>query len=565
MTHDEFLDRFDEHVKAGSGVLVVCPAHADRSPSLSVSEGEDGRILLSCKAGCTATQVVKSMGLGLKDLFPGNDTPEYTDTFEAVYQYEDADGKVLFEQIRKPGKKFVQRHYDPTNPDAKPDGWVWNLDGVQRVLYHLPDLMDGIASGRGVWIAEGEKDVDALIAAGKVATCNPGGAGPGKFRPEWAPLFQGVAITIVADKDEPGRTHAARLKEMLSIFASDVRILQAKVGKDAADHLAADLTCDEFVPVRESPRKGVVTAKQLAEAAVESLDKTELDIPGYLMLDNCPIVMRNGRMYVVGAYTSDGKSTLFAQVTRRVCSVYGVRVGYFTLEMPEADIRNKILSHRGIPLQMLEEPWRLKGDPDMLATFNEAVEELSDWNLDVIFNTKATADYIVQTSIEREYDFVVVDHIHRIAWGGERGRFEAEVQKLTNISVDLNIPVLLACQLRKTSRGKDFVSYPKPSLQEFRETSVIGDDAAMALALWRQRDAQGMKFVNNGGAELTILKNRYTTGNHDAAGTSFFPKFDLKTQLFDIGQRATLAQPEEDMYDDGYDDYQSSEWSSLYD
>ena len=47
-----------------------CPSHDDKSPSLKVSEAEDGRLLLKCWAGCTASEIVDAVGLALRDLFP---------------------------------------------------------------------------------------------------------------------------------------------------------------------------------------------------------------------------------------------------------------------------------------------------------------------------------------------------------------------------------------------------------------------------------------------------------------------------------------------------------------
>jgi hypothetical protein len=54
----------------GSGrYMAECPAHDDAQPSLSVSQGDDGRVLLKCFAGCQAGEIVKALGLELKDLF----------------------------------------------------------------------------------------------------------------------------------------------------------------------------------------------------------------------------------------------------------------------------------------------------------------------------------------------------------------------------------------------------------------------------------------------------------------------------------------------------------------
>lgn len=50
--------------------LARCPAHEDRSPSLSVRETDDGRVLVHCFAGCGAAAVMESVGLSLRDLMP---------------------------------------------------------------------------------------------------------------------------------------------------------------------------------------------------------------------------------------------------------------------------------------------------------------------------------------------------------------------------------------------------------------------------------------------------------------------------------------------------------------
>jgi hypothetical protein len=47
-----------------------CPAHEDKTPSLSVKEGDDGRVLLHCHGGCNVDEVVGALGLCLADLFP---------------------------------------------------------------------------------------------------------------------------------------------------------------------------------------------------------------------------------------------------------------------------------------------------------------------------------------------------------------------------------------------------------------------------------------------------------------------------------------------------------------
>lgn len=107
---------------------------------------------------------------------------------------------------------------------------------------------------------------------------------------------------------------------------------------------------------------------------------------------------------------------------------------------------------------------------------------------------------------------------------------------LTNIALEQNVMLLVLCQLRKQTRGKELEVFPRPTIQDFRETSQIADDASIALALWRQRDAAGLSYT--GITQAIVLKNRHTTGTQDAAGTIFCPLFDQSRQLFVTPERS---------------------------
>ena len=63
-----------EKVKGRKGRWTACcPAHGDRSPSLAITQLDDGRILLKCFAGCSAYEIVSSVGMDMQDLFPKDD------------------------------------------------------------------------------------------------------------------------------------------------------------------------------------------------------------------------------------------------------------------------------------------------------------------------------------------------------------------------------------------------------------------------------------------------------------------------------------------------------------
>ncbi len=51
--------------------VAKCPAHPDRSPSLSICAGRGGRVLVLCRAGCHTADVLAAAGLSIRDLFSG--------------------------------------------------------------------------------------------------------------------------------------------------------------------------------------------------------------------------------------------------------------------------------------------------------------------------------------------------------------------------------------------------------------------------------------------------------------------------------------------------------------
>ncbi len=68
---DNLLAHLDKVKRTGNGTYqACCPAHADRSPSLSIRETDDGAILVHCFAGCSVHEVVSAVGMKLSDLFP---------------------------------------------------------------------------------------------------------------------------------------------------------------------------------------------------------------------------------------------------------------------------------------------------------------------------------------------------------------------------------------------------------------------------------------------------------------------------------------------------------------
>jgi hypothetical protein len=185
---------------------------------------------------------------------------------EAVYPYTDESSTLLFEVVRKAGKRFLQRRSDGNG------GHIWKLDGVRRVPYRLPEL---IASDplRTVFVVEGEKDVASLVSRGEVATCNAGGAGKWHTVADTArTVLSGRDVIVIADKDEPGRKHASDVAASISGSARSVRVTESPQGKDISDYFAAGGTMEALSLILA----GLPEWKQVAEPPAE----TTPEMPG---------------------------------------------------------------------------------------------------------------------------------------------------------------------------------------------------------------------------------------------------------------------------------------------
>lgn len=199
-----------------------CPAHEDKNPSLNLKQ-EGDKILITCQAGCQTEAVMQSIGLQMSDLFikphPLVTTKEPQLEFVCAYDYQDEDGKLLYQACR-----YLTG--DPINPKTfkfrRPDGnggWIKNIDNVQRVLYHLPDIL----LADSVYLVEGEKDADTLWSWGQPATTSPGGAN--NWKPEYAEYLKGKKVVIVPDKDTAGFAYAREVALSLEGKAREVSVI----------------------------------------------------------------------------------------------------------------------------------------------------------------------------------------------------------------------------------------------------------------------------------------------------------------------------------------------------
>lgn len=216
-----------------------CPAHDDDKRSLSVSVGQKKNVVLYCHAGCDYIDILKALRLVKADLDPIKDEEP-----ERRYDYHDENGNLIFQTIKKPGKKFLQRHINEKG------NWVWDLKGVQPVPYRLPEVLQTRGNNGLIFIVEGEKDVETLRGYGFVATTNPLGAG--KWRKAYNNYFEGAQVIVIPDNDQPGIQHAVRIATGVKEFANSVQLVKLpnlKSKGDVTDWLEEGHTVDELVEI----------------------------------------------------------------------------------------------------------------------------------------------------------------------------------------------------------------------------------------------------------------------------------------------------------------------------
>lgn len=247
-----------------SGYVCRCPCHDDNEASLSLKITDSGSLAVNCFAGCdwqTVWTELQSRGLlprKKKEGAPSTGAPPHRHTDPPIlYTYTNDKGEPLFQKMRFPNKKFAHRRYDS---DSK--SWINNLKGVPPILYNIVAVREATL----VYLCEGEKDADNLIAAGLVATTNHCGALT--WKDEYSKQLSGKSVIILQDNDDAGRSRTEKLKIKLSKVVKELRLFEppgVPDHGDVSDWLAAGGNASQILSLStslmedRSPAKGKAT------------------------------------------------------------------------------------------------------------------------------------------------------------------------------------------------------------------------------------------------------------------------------------------------------------------
>jgi hypothetical protein len=296
------------------------------------------------------------------------------------------------------------------------------------VPYRLPELIEALSQDKVVFIVEGEKDADNVIALGAPATCNPRGAG------KWANCkiddhFNGARVVIIADNDpqtrnkrtgellfhEDGRPrfagwdHAQDVAKHLSEVASSVRVVDLqKVWPacpekgDISNWIEQGGTIDQLYDIADSIPEWSPSGDIKRPVTVISKRDfiTGFQPPSYLVEG----VLQRGFIYALTGATAHAKSAIALLLADLVTSVdrnamlgkHKVEKGralYFVGENPD-DIRMRVIGADSVRLDddgALAEFYFIDGQIDIkeqLANIGDEVREIGGVDF-VVVDTSA--------------------------------------------------------------------------------------------------------------------------------------------------------------------------------
>src|SRR5690554_4153989 len=215
----KFLERFPHIVREGQNAVVNCPAHDDQRPSLALAVTDEGRLLMTCRAGCETKDVLKRLGMQERDLFHWT-APEQLITTQpdqvgpaeiaAVAAYVDAAAKRLREQDTDDARlaaEHVERRFGLTADQAAdlgvgvdPGGNTFDLPYLSRTYRAYPRLVVPLYDRYGTVRGLQGRDLTGRCPARWVSLSNP----TGKVWQRYGFLRGGGSYGVVIVTEGPG-------------------------------------------------------------------------------------------------------------------------------------------------------------------------------------------------------------------------------------------------------------------------------------------------------------------------------------------------------------------------
>lgn len=507
-------------IGSGNAKMALCMFHKEHTPSLSVNLEKNlwwcfgcnvgGSVIdyLALRQGKPAEEVLKELSQQLARTGPRfSANGRSVGKVVATYVYRSATGNPLYQVLRYEPKDFRQQKW--TGKD-----WAWGMEGVQRVLYNLPEVL--AAGEKPVVIVEGEKDADNLTKLGWISTTNVGGAG--KWMDGYSEALKGRAVVVCGDNahmtakglNTTGPEHVATLIEALDGKCASLRhVVVPAPHKDITEYLALFGSIDAkkqafdelFVKAAVMVAGSTLPIRSISELEGSYRDsQKESDQQTYSFKGWLPTFGFRIRPCLPGdvicwvAGTATGKTAAL----QNMALWSGVPTLFFQQELSgNLTFERFVALAMGMPQEDVEAAYRSGQEPDWRETdlskiFVSTVPGLTVQTMETLINRS-------ELKIGVRPTLVIVDYV-QLMKGIGKSRYEmmsSIASDIKSVAISTNTVIAIASQVMRKEN-------PEIGLTDAKDSGSLENSSAIHLGMWRDKDDPSL---------LTIRVNKHTRGS----------------------------------------------------
>jgi replicative DNA helicase len=519
--------------REGSGYKCQCPAHPDNNLSLSVKEGEDGRALLHCFAGCEFGAIAAGLDLAAKDLFPdkgdghrsrpaastatARKSSARTTPTKPLSLADYAAHKALPEDFLRglgledspEGIRLPYRHSDGTvalyklrtHAVAK-EGSKWPAN--MPLMAYGQERLEPARQVRLLLAVEGESDWQTTALHGIPALGLPGAGATDTLKAEHLEGIERLYVWQEPDKGgEQFRSGIAKRLQVLQ-WLGRAYVLKPPAGtKDLNDlhrqHLgdadafkaALKAIVDAAEPLNaaaslDTHRVNSLLPQAEAEMARNAARSPELPLgltTGFAWLDKATEGFLPATFWVVGAFTSTGKTALALQMALRSLEA-GARVAVFSLEMSSRANLYRLLANRsGVSAVAIRRGHLEDSDKARVDAASKWLDRLPLYLFDQLYSLDAISETARALKRGGGLDVLFLDYLQNLQ--GEGSLFErmsTAAPRLQGLAKELD------CCIVALSQFSNEVARGEVGILAYKGAGEIAASADVGLRLERDKD-----------------------------------------------------------------------------
>lgn len=296
------------------------------------------------------------------------------------------------------------------------------------------------------------------------------------------------------------------------LISQSTRLIEQSYNeKEGIDELLEGAEAGIFSIAQQHVKRDFIPIRDALTASFDRLDELQKSsgklrgVPtGFRDLDSRLAGMQDSNLIILASRPGQGKTSFALNIAQHVAVDAGLPVGFFSLEMSQEELVDRLLVG-----QADIDAWKLKTgrlDEKDFDRLSQAMGELAEAQL-FIDDTPGISISEMRTKarrlqIEHGLKFLIVDYLQLAHARNLENRVQevSEIsQSLKNLARELKIPVLAVSQL---SRAVESRGTRRPQLADLRESGGIEQDADVVMFIYREDPEQSEQVT------LDIQKHR---------------------------------------------------------